>query len=153
MIKKRSQNRSQKHQKSIKNRAKIGPRSGPEILLSSRGRQPRSLSDGACPSPKPQGDTPGGYPRRHPRGAPGFPSGPQGFINGLRVFLSICCSLTENHCVALSSFRRESPLMKTTSFFNVRQALHTPWLIACWVLAGCLLGACWLLAGCLLGAC
>ena len=35
MIKKRSQNRSQRHQKSIKNRSKIGPWSGPETLLSS----------------------------------------------------------------------------------------------------------------------
>ncbi len=45
MIKNTSQNRSQNHQKSIKNRSKIGPWSGPESLLSSWSHRdpPRTL--------------------------------------------------------------------------------------------------------------
>ena len=45
MIKKTSQNRFQNHQKSIKNRSKIGPWSGPESLLSSWSHRdpPRTL--------------------------------------------------------------------------------------------------------------
>ena len=45
MSKKTSQNRSQKHPKSIKNPSKIGPWSGPESLLSSRSHRdpPRTL--------------------------------------------------------------------------------------------------------------